>query len=283
MAEEQQKPLLKIFVNNHYDPERIKPPHFHVEIEIMVIRSGRGRMNCGEKVLEVANGDVLIFRSMESHHIFEVTSKNPLKYLCFSFSKDILMQKKENWVDKSLLTILEDQRMDFQNNLLLERECREQIKKLVTEVENELKKEEMQNNYIIKCKFLEFISRISFCYDITSKQPLGEIYQQNITQSIIYMNHHLADPLTLEDLANAAQMGCSHYSATFKKMMGVSPWSYFIELRIQLAIKYLTEYDTEYTITAISGMCGFNNTVNFNKAFKHVTGKTPSEYRMRNS
>lgn len=28
-----------------------------------------------------------------------------------------------------------------------------------------------------------------------------------------------------------------------------------------------------------SGMCGFNSTVNFNKVFKRITGKSPSEYR----
>ena len=282
MSEEQQKRILGIFVNNHYDPERITPPHFHVDIEIMIIRSGRGRMNCGEAQLEVESGDVLLFRSMEPHYIFEVTSRYPLKYLSFSFSKDILMKEKEGWVDKSLLAIVEDKSIHFQNKLVLERECRNRIKKLAAEVEQELQNEELQNSYIIKCKFLEIISRISFGYPVLSDQSLGGVYYKNITQSIIYMNHHIADPLTLEDLANAARMGVSHYSATFKKIMGVSPWSYFVELRVNLAIEYLTECDTDYKITAISSMCGFNNTVNFNKAFKRVTGKSPSEYRARN-
>ena len=93
------------------------------------------------------------------------------------------------------------------------------------------------------------------------------------------MNQHLSDPITLDDLSEVAQMGTSHYSAMFKRIMGVSPWRYFLELRVNLAIKYLTDPEINYKITKISSLCGFNNTVNFNKVFRSITGKTPSEYR----
>jgi len=279
MSDALRKRMFTIFVNSHYDPRLFKTPHFHIDIEIMLIKSGRGYMQCCGEVLEVKTGDVLFFRSMEPHHIFKVNSRYPLKYICFSFAKNILLAEKEGWIDKSLLNIIEDRNDHFCNKLSLAKEGRDAIWKLVLEIEKELMEDASRNSYVIKCKFLEMITRISVHYNGTPKKPLGNMFHKNIDRSIVYMNQHLTDPLTLEDLADAAQMGISHYSAYFKKIMGVSPWHYFLERRINLAIKYLTDAEINYKITTISGMCGFNSTVNFNKVFKRITGKSPSEYR----
>ena len=47
--------------------------------------------------------------------------------------------------------------------------------------------------------------------------------------------------------------------------------------RIDQAIKLLQE--TDRTVLEIACQCGFNNTANFNRAFKKVTGRVPSGYR----
>ena len=48
--------------------------------------------------------------------------------------------------------------------------------------------------------------------------------------------------------------------------------------RIDNAI-FLLKENTEQNILDIALACGYNNTANFNKAFKKVTGTTPSKYR----
>jgi len=279
ISEALQKRMFAVFINDHYDPQLLKTPHFHVDIEIMVIKSGRGRMKCCDEVLEVKTGDVLFFRSMEPHYIFKVDSRYPLKYVCFTFSKNILVTEKEGWIDKALLDIIEDKSIDFCNKLALTKEGNNAIRKLALEIEKELLEDASRNSYVIKCKFLEIVTRISVHYKGTPEKPWGNTFHKNIDRSIVYMNQHLTDPVTLEDLADAAQMGASHYSASFKKIKGVSPWQFFLERRINLAIKYLTDTETNYKITTISDLCGFNSTVNFNKVFKRITGKSPSEYR----
>ena len=57
----------------------------------------------------------------------------------------------------------------------------------------------------------------------------------------------------------------------------MSPWDYITVRRIDLARKLLS--DSDRNILDIAMMCGFNNTANFNRAFKKVTGKTPKEIR----
>ncbi|MBR3934109.1 MAG: helix-turn-helix transcriptional regulator [Clostridia bacterium] len=279
ISESLHKPMFHIFINNAYGPHLLKPTHFHIDIEIMIIKSGRGKMRCNDDIINVETGDVFLFRSMEPHYIFEVESKYPLKYISFSFSKNILLSEKEGWIDKSFLNIIEDKNENFVNKLDLDNKSRSVLKKLISDIEYELGDDNHRNSYVIKCKFLEILTRISNGYALTPHKPLGNFYHKDINRSIIYMNQHLADPITLEDLAEVAQMGVSHYCAMFKKLMGISPWRFFLEHRVNLAIKYLTDPETNYKITKISSLCGFNNTVNFNKVFKNITGKTPSEYR----
>lgn len=279
MSETLHKPMFDIFINNNYSPHRLNPTHFHINIEIMIIKSGKGKMKCRDDIIAIESGDVFLFRSMEPHYIFEVERKYPLKYICFSFSKNILLSEKEGWIDKSFLRIIEAKNEKFNNKLELDANVKSIMKKLASDIEYELSEEGTNNSYVLKCRFLEILTRIATNYIAAPNKMPESIYHKEINRSIIYMNQHLSDPITLEDLAEVAQMGVSHYSAMFKKLMGISPWKFFLKLRIDLAIKYLTDFETNHKITEISTMCGFNNTVNFNKIFRSITGKTPSEYR----
>jgi len=75
-------------------------------------------------------------------------------------------------------------------------------------------------------------------------------------------------------------MNPTYFSTFFKKYNGLSPIDYIIRKRITRAIEFLRA--TDKTILEISGICGFNNSANFNKMFKKITGTTPSSYRVNN-
>ena len=72
-------------------------------------------------------------------------------------------------------------------------------------------------------------------------------------------------------------MSRTYYSTMFKMLNGVSVWTYIINQRIDRAQQLLEK--SEMSVIEICEKCGFNNLSNFNKAFKKITGKTPSEYR----
>ena len=47
-----------------------------------------------------------------------------------------------------------------------------------------------------------------------------------------------------------------------------------------MAINLLLSDNSTDNMLDIAVKCGFNNTANFNKTFKNITGITPSEYRL---
>ncbi|MCQ2561855.1 MAG: helix-turn-helix transcriptional regulator, partial [Clostridia bacterium] len=63
------------------------------------------------------------------------------------------------------------------------------------------------------------------------------------------------------------------------KLNGTSPIDYIISKRIELSRSALKR--TDDNILDIAKKYGFNNTANYNRAFKLKTGMTPSEFRKR--
>ncbi|RXZ81522.1 AraC family transcriptional regulator [Paenibacillaceae bacterium] len=92
-----------------------------------------------------------------------------------------------------------------------------------------------------------------------------------------YLTLHLAEAITIEDMAKRANLSVSRFNVIFKQTFGVSPHQYLMKLRIDYACKLLTS--TEYTIEKIGEYCGFANIHHFSKTFKQRCGIPPRAYR----
>ena len=75
-----------------------------------------------------------------------------------------------------------------------------------------------------------------------------------------YINDHLCDELSLDEISGHAGMSRSYFSNVFKSLNGISVWTYITGKRIELAMNYLRGSDM--SITEIAGRCGFNNIAN---------------------
>lgn len=113
------------------------------------------------------------------------------------------------------------------------------------------------------------------------QQPLredtGGLPQRKLQQAIAYMNEHLAENLTIAAIADELEMSQYYFSRLFKQSMGVSPYQYVTQLRIEQT-KYLLR-TTSLSISAIAQQVGFSNQNQLAIQFRKFTGTTPSNYR----
>ena len=93
----------------------------------------------------------------------------------------------------------------------------------------------------------------------------------------LYIQDHLADPLSLEVLAGHVHVSASYLSRLFRKETGETFNSFVTAQRIQEAARLLRE--TDRRITDIAGMAGFESAKYFSYVFKKATGQTPQAYR----
>ena len=83
--------------------------------------------------------------------------------------------------------------------------------------------------------------------------------------------------IELEEVASVAAMNATAFCRYFRKKSGKTFAQFVNELRISYACKLLKHGNQ--TIADICEEAGFNNLSNFNRQFKSIMGKSPSEYR----
>lgn len=93
----------------------------------------------------------------------------------------------------------------------------------------------------------------------------------------LYLQQHLSDNVSLEELAGRFFMSRSYLTRSFRNVTGFSVVEYMNYIRIQRAQQLLKE--SERSITDIAAHCGFGNITYFEKVFKQTTGQTPLQYR----
>jgi AraC-like DNA-binding protein len=94
-----------------------------------------------------------------------------------------------------------------------------------------------------------------------------------------YIATHLADPISLPDLARAAGLTRMHFAAQFKAATGLRPREYVLRHRIAHAKTLLLE--SELKLVEIALASGFQTQAHFTTVFKKLTFSTPYEWRCR--
>ena len=98
---------------------------------------------------------------------------------------------------------------------------------------------------------------------------------------IKYIDLHLTEDCSLQQLAREMNMTANYLGQVFKRETGKPYTQYITELRIDRAKSLLLSGDM--SISDISNALGFNDYFYFLKTFKRVTGVTPKQYRQEQS
>ncbi|WP_340003628.1 AraC family transcriptional regulator [Paenibacillus sp. FSL K6-0276] len=114
----------------------------------------------------------------------------------------------------------------------------------------------------------------------SQQQPhikLNHKKKHDIEHSLQFMTEHLETNISLQELADRADLSVPHFSLLFRKTTGYSPIDYYLRLKIQLACQHLDL--TEQSVKEISIRLGFNDPYYFSRTFKKIMGKSPTDYR----
>ncbi len=92
-----------------------------------------------------------------------------------------------------------------------------------------------------------------------------------------YMQDHLMEEVSRDDVAEVACLSPSHFSRVIKQTFGYSFTDLFAQIRVDKAKEMLVA--TDRSLLQISLDCGFNDQSYFTKVFQKYTGSTPGDYR----
>lgn len=84
-------------------------------------------------------------------------------------------------------------------------------------------------------------------------------------------------PHRLDELATAARVSVTHYSALFRRHTGFAPIDFLIRLRVQHACRLLDT--TKLSVGEIAELVGYRDPYYFTRCFRRVMGCAPRRYR----
>jgi AraC family transcriptional regulator len=117
--------------------------------------------------------------------------------------------------------------------------------------------------------------------------------QSQLRRVIDYIKANLTQDLSILDLATLTGMSESHFSRSFKRSVGIAPYQYLMQQRVERAKQLLEKRSlakplpqqkppgTGIAISAIALDCGFANQTHLTKVFRQMTGMTPKAYQNR--
>lgn len=102
-------------------------------------------------------------------------------------------------------------------------------------------------------------------------------FDQRIARATDYLEAHLAEDISLDDLAAAATMSRFHFARVFRRSTGLPPYAYLVARRMERARELLRS--SKLPIAEIAWRVGYANPAKFAAQFRRLTGTTPGAWR----
>jgi AraC-like DNA-binding protein len=126
--------------------------------------------------------------------------------------------------------------------------------------------------------------------DLANSNPQNERAPENgielhhrwtAMRASILMRENTAAAADVRGFAQKAGYSVDHFTRIFKKVFGIPPLEYLIDLRIKKAAQMLA--GTSLGVSQIAAELGYRDKYFFSSQFKAKTGLSPREFRRRNS
>lgn len=258
-------------------PTEAKKLHTHEFYQIYYIESGSLTHYIENSSSNLFAGDMFIIPPGIKHRISEDPS---CVFYSFSFMVSSLGEK--NLANGFVLDFLQKISSD------------ESVRPKITVPNEDVLQTENMIHYIYK----EFYDKKAACGEIIrgyaiallslfartyyeSSLIFSSSYEDNqkfILTCIDYIKNNYFQDITMEEIVKLSAMSKTSFCSLFKQISGCSFNKYLNQCRIHQAIQYI---ETGYKITAIYGLCGYNDFSTFYRNFKKIMGISPKEYSAR--
>lgn len=252
--------------------------HKHQEAQLMWIKKGQGVLVVEDTLHPFKENDIF-FLGANQPHVFKSMSQDGL----FNESRSISIFFDPHGKLKSLFSLGEFESLNhFINSNSRGFKVPEAYFSQISERVVQLKSADeldklMQFFYLLRS--LAMISKETdpLCIERIEFNQDGPSGVSRISLICNYIKENFKKELSLEDVANYANLTPQAFCRYFKKHCGVTFVSYLNRIRIKEVCNHLNEGDLE-SVSYIAYNCGFNSITNFNRVFKQVRGCNPKEY-----
>lgn len=238
-------------------------PRGRVDFQLLYIASGKAHFYFGEdEDTVVTAGHMVLYRPKEPQkYIYYGSEKTEVYWVHFTGSDVTNILRS--------YSISDDMRVIHAGTSL---EYTRIFKQMIQEMQR------CQANYeellvLLLNQLFIFIHR-----SLTKERKLENIFLDNEMEiAMQYFNDNYNKEISIKEYASSRGMSVSWFIRNFKRYAGATPMQYIMSIRIFNAQALLE--NTNYSITEIGNIVGYDNPLYFSRIFKRQKGMPPSAYR----
>jgi AraC-like DNA-binding protein len=257
------------------------------DYEIIYIAEGKMLVTVNDIQYECVEDDIIFLRP-RVHHILEsgyVKVVQPHVHFDFNedeYSKNIyipfitedkMTHAQKKWFRKDILTELN---IDLPPVIRLTNSYI--VKSILYRLIDEFTYKYPYSEYMQRALLIELFTEIVRGYNL-STQNIPDKHIESMNQLVKYIYSHADENLSLDDLANIANLSKWYLIKVFKNTFNQSPQKYMFGIRIKRAIQ-LIQF-TNMSMKEIAIQMNFENQQSFSRWFKNLDGHSPMFYRIR--
>jgi AraC-like DNA-binding protein len=255
--------------------------HFHKECQMNYVVRSSGHRVIGDCIEKFEIGE-LTFLGSDLPHVWHNDDlpddssdhkEGHARSVALFFDPDKLTGLLANFFN---ISKLEQALKISRRGMMFHGSTKEQLNKLLFKISEE----EGVAKLILLLQLLEILCNTNE-YTLLASAGYVNTYQtrdnERVDKVFKYIFSNFSSEITLDDVAAVANMNKQAFCRFFKARTQKTLVEFINEIRIAHAIKLMNTDDKN--IGSIAYECGYNSISNFNKFFKLVTKKTPSEFK----
>lgn len=126
----------------------------------------------------------------------------------------------------------------------------------------------------------KMVKLVEFAVGYIGLQTSGEsVAVSPVEQAMIYVQQHIDQNLSCQDIADAVHLNSSHLTRLFKKEKGITLNDYIASEKMRVAASLLKV--TKIPVSMIAVKVGYTSFSYFSQVFRKYMGLTPLEYRQK--
>lgn len=253
------------------------PVHTHDFSELVIILEGTGDHIVNGKTFKISSGDIFVLKN-DDQHSFENT-KN-LKICNIVYHENIMIYPKDdlNNIPGYLLLFHFNKKQkssDYNSTIHINAEQLNEIENIIYKLVNEYDKKGLGYISVLKTYFKLLIIHISNYYQQNKNYRNNSHYR--LAKVISFIEENFTKSLTLKEMSKMANMSNSNFAKVFKEKMLCSPLNYVISCRLKKSCDLISK--TDFSMTEISGLVGFEDSNYFSRQFKKHFGISPLQFK----
>lgn len=261
---------------------RYVPLHWHKELQLCLILTGRVRFSSNQKEVEAGAGDVIFINSQVIHSATSISNdEEEASYCCINFAYEMVGGFHGSLMERNfVLPFLRNEQNDF---LLISEKSEEglleEISSKMLHIRKLFKETEPERYFDIFAELVLIWKELVRWLHKTEDQPSTrrpEDYETS-RKVISYIEKNLGEKLTLDLIAKEVCLSKWECSRRFKRIAGESVWSYLISARMAKAVELLLY--SRKSVERIGFEVGFPNVNLFIRQFKKEFRTTPGQFR----